>query len=251
MMSSTVRSPRSSRAAEHVAIGALDVALLVQQVDGAFQLLGASEDRHAFVGMAAEQLEHAAHQHLDRHEHRPEDRDERRERAGQQERAAVGVVDRNRLRQHLREDQQEHRHDGRRPDRAVVADHDHEDARHEGRRADVDQRVTEERRADQTLAPPQQAIDQRGAFVTVALQRMHPGARGTGESGFRRREEGGENDAEEDDRDRDPDIDGQRGRLDAMHGLRPLPSGLLPGTTGRRRPRRPWRRKPCRSPSPG
>ena len=82
-------------AAEHVAVAARDAALLVQDVDRAFQFLVARQHRAAAGQFDAEQLQDAAHEALRR---RPAPgrrwrRKMRRVRATEQ-RHAVGIVDR-------------------------------------------------------------------------------------------------------------------------------------------------------------
>ena len=62
-----------------------------------------------------------------------ENRDEERHDFRDQKRPLVGIIDRNRLRHHLREDEQQYGHDASRVEHAVVADNVHEDVRGESR----------------------------------------------------------------------------------------------------------------------
>ena len=65
-------------AAEHVEIVLLHPALVMQEVDGAAQLLVRAQDRLILADLDAEQREHPAHQHLDPHQQRPEQPDQHR-----------------------------------------------------------------------------------------------------------------------------------------------------------------------------
>ena len=207
------------QAAEHVAVGALDVALLVQQVDGALQLLGARQHRALMLRRAAaEQREETAHEQLDGEQNRPKDRDERRQHAHEQQRDAVGVVDRDRLGQNLREDEQQHGHDRRRPDRPPAR-----------RRSASSTLVMKAEEPMLTSVLPSSVVPisrsrRRSSLLTiaarcvaVAFERVHARARRARHRRLRRGEERAHRDAEDDDRGRDPDVDGQGGRRGAVH----------------------------------
>ena len=71
--------PQIEQAAEHVAIGARDAALLMQKIDRAFQLLVAGQDRALLAGVDAEELQKSANEPIDGDEQRSEDRDEERQ----------------------------------------------------------------------------------------------------------------------------------------------------------------------------
>ena len=93
-------------------------------------------------------------------------------------------------------------------DRALVAEDRDEHARGEGRDADIDDVVADQHRADEALAHFEQAVHQLGALVAALLQHQHAGARGAGERRLARREEGREQEAEDDDQGRKPEIAG-------------------------------------------
>ena len=117
--SETLRSSQVEQAAEHVALGLGDAALLVQQVDLAADFLGRPRASAAFAPMAdAEGPQHQPHHALD-------GRCVERARAAPRPRTPAargaarrwsGDADRDGLRQHLGEDDDEDRHHDRRVD---------------------------------------------------------------------------------------------------------------------------------------
>ena len=77
----------------------------MEEVDGALQFLDAREHRAALVEVDPEDAQNGPDQDLDGAEDGAEHRHHRRHHAGEEQRRAVGEVDRDGLRQHLGEDQ--------------------------------------------------------------------------------------------------------------------------------------------------
>ncbi len=177
----------------------------------------ARQDRALHAGVEADDFQNAARESFDGDQQRPEDGDGNRKRPRGDQRYAVGIVDRHRLGQNLRKDEQKSSHEDRGVKRAAVAEPRDENARREGRRADIGQRIGEQARPDQPVAPGEQPVDKRRAAIAVFFQRVHARARGGGQRGLGAGEECRQEDAQNDGRDRDPQRDRQDPGACAVH----------------------------------
>ena len=119
--------------AEHVAVGAGDVAFAVHQIDGAFQLLLRSQQAVRLAEADAAHEQRAAHDLFDAIEGRAEQSDEKRHDPDDRQRHAVGIIDRHRFRQDFGEDQQNDRHRSGGVNGAPVAEHRDQKGRQKGR----------------------------------------------------------------------------------------------------------------------
>ena len=203
-------------AAEHVARAALDRAFLMQNVDGALQLVVGRHHGAAMAELDAGELQHDAHEVLDAHEQRPEDGDEEMHEARHRQGKLVGMIDRQRLRQHLCEDEQQTGHEEGRVDRAILADEHDQHAGHDGGAGDVEERVAEQQRRDHAISAAQQLRDDEGAAIALLLERMHMREGRAGQRRLGAREERRKQHAAEHDEKRRDDVDCAQ---------RPLPLG--------------------------
>ena len=192
------------QAAEHVAVLLFDLAFVVQQIDRAAQALGRRQDRLVGADLDAEHLHQHPDDRLDHGEQRPQQIDHQLHRARDQQRHPVRRVDGDGLRQHLGEDHDQHRHHAGGVEHADLAEPGGEDAGRERRGADIGDVVAEQQRADHPLAHRKQAGDDAGLAVALLRQPQHAGARGAGQRGLARREEGGDQETGDDDGEGNP-----------------------------------------------
>ncbi|MGY4423613.1 hypothetical protein ACVWY2_006062 [Bradyrhizobium sp. JR6.1] len=137
-------------------------------------------------------------------EKRPEHEHRQPHRPGHQQRHSVRRIDGDGLGQHFREDHHQHRHDAGGIKHADIAEPGGEDAGGERGGADIGDIVAEQQRADHPLAHRHQARDDRGLAVALLRQPQHAGARSAGQRRLTRREEGGDEQTEQHDREGQP-----------------------------------------------
>ena len=183
------------QAAEAVALGLDHAALGVEQVDLAADLLGAASridlPSDAFQPASRSTPRTMNWTAMTTGENTATmTRDRRRDGA----RHPVGIADRQRLGQHLAEDQHEQGHRQRGVDDAGLAEQVEEQAGGQRRGEDVDQVVAEQQGADQALALLDQPADDAGAAVAGFLQLQHARPRGGGERGLGAGEESRQHD---------------------------------------------------------
>ncbi len=192
------------QAAEHVALGLGDAALLVEEIDLPAQLLGGREHVAILAEVDAEQPQQRADEGLDRHGQRAEQGHDPGDRLGHGERHPIREVDRHGLGQNLREHDDDHRHDDRGVDDSDFAEDPQEDARGERGRQRVHHVVADENAADQAFPRREKLGDHAGADVAALLQRVHPRPRRRCERRLRSREEPREDEAGRNPQDGDP-----------------------------------------------
>ena len=180
-------------AAHHVAVELFDDAGAMQEIDGAAQLLARRQDRLNLADLHADAAQDHPHQPLDRLEDRQHQRDRPRDRLGDDQRPAIGRVERGGLRQHLAQHEDQRRHHDGGVDHAGLAEQREQQAGGQRRGGDVGRVVGEQDRAEETLALRQQAADDGGVDIAVLLQPQHRGARGRGQrrlaAGIKRRDQ--------------------------------------------------------------
>src|SRR5690606_15806436 len=179
-------------AAQHALLFArLGVGPLVQ-LDRAAQLVFADDEAAVRVDAGADELQCADRDEL----HRDGDRGQRDDHGADQghdrERYLVRPIDRVGLGRHLRQDQDQHRHDHGGVDDARVAEDLDQHAGGERGCADVHRVVADQERSDQILLAGEQLVDGGGAVIALALQLVHAGAGDGGQGGFRTGEERGQ-----------------------------------------------------------
>ncbi len=133
----------------------------------------------------ADKLEQALEECLDRSQNRSENGGEKAYDRRDDQRETVRIADRKRLWQDFRKDEQQERHQAGGVKNAPITEEHFEHARQERRRANADQRVAEQDRADEPIAPAKQAVDTRGIGVAALLKRVHARPRGCGERRLR------------------------------------------------------------------
>ena len=159
----------------------------MENIDRAAQLLRSGRAAVIIVKSEAEHLQQHPHERLDRVDDRPEQGDEERDGRRNRQRRPVGISDRDRLRQHLAEHNDQHRHDGGRLQHAALAEFMDEQIGRVSRRGDGDELAAEQHRADEPTFVNGEAVDERGAAVAGRLQRLKPRARGRRSAPSRRR----------------------------------------------------------------
>jgi hypothetical protein len=187
------------QAAEHVALVARHLALAMQDVDRAAQLIRPRKAGFAFAVAEIEQPQQQVDEDLDRAHHRGEHGDEEGDDRRDDERHLIRVSDGDRFGQHLAEHDDQHRHHGGGFQHAALAEFLDEQARHIGRGGDGDELAAEQHGADQPAFVGDEAVGERGARVAGGLQRLKPRARGGRERRLRPGEEGGADEAENND----------------------------------------------------
>ena len=162
-------------AADPVAVVFHERPFPVQHLHRAAHLLARGQQELAARQADAGQTKQTAHKPVHAARQRPEHKNEQADGTRYRERKPVGIGDRPGFRQHLGEDDQEHRHDQRGVGDARLAEQRQEHRSGERRRQDVDQVVSDEQRADQPVAPGDQPGDHAGAAVSGNLERKHAG----------------------------------------------------------------------------
>ncbi len=140
------------KAAEHVALGALDVALAMQNVDRAHQLLMAGNARIRLDSETPHSRRMPRTSASTALTIGPKTRDEEQHERRDQQRNAVGIGDRDGLRHHLAENDDQRGHDDGRGPHAVIAVKFKQNAGRDRRRADGDELTAEQHRADEAPA---------------------------------------------------------------------------------------------------
>ena len=109
------------KAAEHIALVSLDFPFAVKNVDRSHQLLMAGNSRIQIDKRDAAQTQDAAHQRLDCADDRSENGHEEQHERRDQQRNAVRIGDRDRLRHHLAKNDNQRGHDYGRGPHPVIA----------------------------------------------------------------------------------------------------------------------------------
>ena len=170
--------------AKHIALVPLDFPFAVQNVDRAHQLLMAGNSRIQLDQRNAAETQHAADQRLDCADDRSENGYEEQHKRRDQQRNAVGIGDRDRLRHHLAENDDQRGHDNGRGPHSVIAVEIKKHAGGDRRRADGDKLAPKQHRADEPPAHSDQARDQFRPVVAGHFKRMHPRPRSCGQGGL-------------------------------------------------------------------
>ncbi len=160
-------------AAEHVSVMARDRAFLRLQLDGAADFLVRRENVGFVVDPRRSQLQQQCNDRLNDEHRRTKHGDHDLHDRGDRQRQTVGVGDGVGLRQHLREDHHQHRHDHGGIGDADLAEQADEQAGTQRGREDVHQVVAEQDRTDQALRMLEQTVHPARCLVAFRFQGMH------------------------------------------------------------------------------